>query len=195
MRQRDVGLVVCFGLLFSIAWGVVGCTGTAASGGCSSACGGQGGQNPSTPPPANNNNAALQGNYAFTFSGISGNGNISSISGAVGAFSADGAGDLTNGELDVNGVGAGGALTAQAFTGTYTIGADNRGVMTWNLPGGAAKFAIAMTANGNARFIKFDASGGSGTIGSGTIERADTNAFSTGSITGDYAFGAAGHPS
>ena len=84
------------------------------------------------------------------------------------------------------------AVAAQPFTGTYTIGTDNRGVMTWNLPAGDAKFAFAMTASGNARFIEFDASGGSGTIGSGTIESADTSAFSTASITGDYAFGVAG---
>ncbi len=49
-----------------------------------------------------------------------------------------------------------------------------------------------MTASGNAQLIEFDASGGSGTIGSGTIEKADTTAYSTARITGDYAFGAAG---
>jgi len=43
---------------------------------------------------------------------------------AVGRFTADGAGNLSSGELDTNGVGTG-ALTAQSFTGTYTIGADN----------------------------------------------------------------------
>ena len=47
-------------------------------------------------------------------------------------------------------------------------------------------------ANGNAQFIEFDASGGAGTIGSGTIEKADAGSFSTARITGDYAFGAAG---
>jgi hypothetical protein len=134
----------------------------------------------------------LKGNYAFSFSGITGNGTISSVFAAVGRFAADGTGNLTSGELDTNGVGTGVALTAQSFTGTYTIGADNRGVMTLNLPGGAVKFAFAMTAGGNARFIEFDASGGSGTIGSGTIESADNNAYSTASISGDYAFGAAG---
>jgi len=82
-------------------------------------------------------------------------------------------------------------LTAQAFTGTYSIGADNRGVMTLNIPGGA-KFAFAMTANGNAQFIEFDASGGAGTIGSGKIEKSDTSGYSAAAISGDYAFGADG---
>jgi hypothetical protein len=136
------------------------------------------------------NNAAMNGNYAFTFTGMSGNGTFASAFAAVGRFTADGAGNLTNGELDTNTVGGGGA--AQSFTGTYSIGADNRGVMTLNFSGSSAKLAFAMLANGNAQFIEFDASGGAGIIGSGTMERADATAFSTARITGDYAFGAAG---
>jgi len=133
------------------------------------------------------NNAELNGDYAFTFSGITGSGGPSSVFAAVGRFTADGAGNLTNGELDNNGVGAG-ASVAQAFTGTYAIGADHRGVMT--LAG--VRLAFAMTANGNAQFIEFDAGGGSGRIGSGTMEKVDTTAYSIAKITGDYAFGTAG---
>jgi hypothetical protein len=136
------------------------------------------------------NNAALNGNYAFTFTGMSGNGSFASGFAAAGRFTADGAGNLTNGEMDTNTVGGGGA--AQAFTGTYSIGADNRGVMTLNFSGSSAKLAFAMLANGNAQFIQFDASGGAGIIGSGTMEKADATAFNTARITGDYAFGAAG---
>jgi len=141
-------------------------------------------------PTGSQNNAELNGNYAFTFSGISGNGTTSSVFAAVGRFTADGAGNLTNGELDTNGVGGG--APAQPFSGTYSIGADNRGVMTWNISGSSAKLAFAMLANGNAEFIEFDASGGAGTIGSGTMEKADTTAYSAARIIGDYAFGAAG---
>ena len=138
------------------------------------------------------NNAELNGDYAFTFNGITGNGGVSSVFAAVGRFTADGAGNLTNGELDTNGVGAGAAAVDQSFTGTYAIGADNRGVMTLNIGGVFAKFAFAMTANGNAQFIEFDTVGGSGTIGSGTMEKADTTAYSAAKIMGDYAFGVAG---
>ena len=133
------------------------------------------------------NNAELNGDYAFTFNGITGGSGPSSVFAAVGRFRADGAGNLTNGELDNNGVGTG-ASVAQAFTGTYAIGADHRGVMT--LAG--VRLAFAMMANGNAQFIEFDAGGGSGRIGSGTMEKADTTAYNTAKITGDYAFGAAG---
>jgi hypothetical protein len=136
------------------------------------------------------NNAELNGNYAFTFNGIRGNGTVSSVFGALGRFTADGAGNLTNGELDTNTPGSG--MAAQSFTGTYAIGADNRGVMTLSIGGGSSRLAFAMLANGNAQFIGFDAAGGAGTIGSGTMEKADTSAYSTASIIGDYAFGAAG---
>ncbi len=139
-----------------------------------------------------NNDAELNGNYAFTFSGITGNGSVSSVFAAVGRFTADGAGNLTNGQLETNGVGARAALVAQSFTGTYSIGADNRGVMTLNISGSSAKFAFAMTASGSAQLIEFDASGGAGTVGSGTMEKADTTAYSASRIIGDYAFGAAG---
>ena len=136
------------------------------------------------------NNAELNGNYTFTFRGISGNGTTSFVFGAVGRFTSDGAGNLTNGELDTNAVSGGAA--AQLFTGSYSIGADNRGVMTLNFSSGSARLAFAMMANGNAQLVEFDATGGAGTIGSGTMEKADTAAYSTASITGDYAFGAAG---
>jgi hypothetical protein len=64
--------------------------------------------------------------------------------------------------------------------------------MTLNISGSTAKFAFAMMANGNARFIEFDAAGGNGTIGSGTMEKVDTSAYNAARIAGDYAFGLAG---
>jgi len=137
------------------------------------------------------NNAELNGNYAFMFSGVTGNSGGSSVFATVGRFTADGSGNITSGELDANGVALGAVLTAQAFTGTYSIGADHRGVMTLSIPGGA-KLAFAMTANGNAQFIEFDASGGTGTIGSGTMEKADASAYNAAAISGDYAFGVGG---
>ena len=138
------------------------------------------------------NNAELKGDYAFSFSGMTtGGGNNSTPFAAVGRFTSDGAGNLTNGELDANGFGAMEKALAQPFTGTYSIGADSRGVMNLNIPGGGL-LAFAMMANGNAKFVEIDAAGGHGTVGSGTMEKEDTTAFSTAKITGDYAFGVAG---
>jgi hypothetical protein len=138
------------------------------------------------------NDAALKGDYAFTFNGMTtGGGNNSTPFAAVGRFTADGAGNLTNGELDANGVGAMEKAVAQSFTGTYSIGADNRGVMNLNIPGGGT-LAFAMMANGNAKLVEIDAGGGHGTVGSGSLEKVDATAYSTAKIAGDYAFGVAG---
>src|SRR5437867_4408352 len=131
------------------------------------------------------NNAELNGNYAFTFSGFTGNSGGSSVFGAVGRFTADGSGNITNGELDTNGVGPGAALAAQAFTGTYAIGADNRGVMTLNIPGGA-KLAFAMMADVNAY----------GTTSSMTFSSANYSVSdtSTGRGTLNFSFSIGGSP-
>jgi hypothetical protein len=138
------------------------------------------------------NNTELKGDYAFAFNGMTtGDGVTSTPFAAVGRFTADGTGSLSNGELDANGFGAMEKAVAQPFTGTYSIGADNRGVMNLNIPGGGT-LAFAMMANGNAKFVEIDAAGGHGTVGSGTMEKVDTTAFSTAKIAGDYAFGVAG---
>jgi hypothetical protein len=138
------------------------------------------------------NNAELKGDYAFTFDGMTTGGSGGSTPfAAVGRFTSDGAGNLTNGLLDTNGVGLPEKLIDQAFTGTYSIGADNRGVMNLNIPGGG-KLAFVMMANGTAKFVEIDASGGNGTVGSGSMEKVDTTAYSTAKIVGDYAFGVAG---
>jgi len=141
---------------------------------------------------AQSNNAEMNGNYAFTFSGMTtGGGDAFTPFSAVGRFTADGAGNLTAGELDTNGVGIPEKLVAQPFNGTYQIGADHRGVMDLNIPGGGT-LAFVMLANGNAKFVEIDASGGHGTVGSGFLERSDATAYNTSSIVGDYAFGVAG---
>src|SRR5260221_4968667 len=161
MRELNL-LILCFALLFATRSGA-GCAGQTSQtsgAGCAGQCATSTVQGPTNTAV---NSAELNGNYAFTFSGITGNGSVSSVFAAVGRFTADGAGNLTSGEMDTNRVGAGPALVAQSFSGTYAIDGDNRGVMTLSFAGGSAKFAFAMLANGNARFIEFDASGGVGT--------------------------------
>src|SRR6202521_4650857 len=166
MRKLNVLLMLCFGLVFSSAVRAQGSSGV--------------------------NDAELKGDYAITFNGMTtGGSGASTPFAAVGRFTADGAGNLTNGELDANGVSAMGKAVAQTFTGTYSIGADQRGVMSVNIPGGGT-LAFAMMANGNAKFVEIDAGGGHGSVGSGSMEKVDTTAYSTAKIVGDYAFGVAG---
>jgi hypothetical protein len=110
------------------------------------------------------NNVELKGDYAFSFSGMTtGGSGASTPFAAVGRFTADGAGNLPNGELDSNGVSLIEKAVAQAFTGACSIGADHRGVML-NIPGGGT-LAFARMANGNAKFFEIDAGGEHGTIG------------------------------
>src|SRR5258707_7499400 len=80
------------------------------------------------------NNAELNGNYAFTFNGLTGNANGSVVFAAVGRFTADGAGNVTNGELDTKRVGPRSPLTALTVSRAYSIRADNRSVMSVYIP-------------------------------------------------------------
>lgn len=110
MRKLNVLFMLCFGLVFSPAVRAQGTSGV--------------------------NNAELKGDYAFTFNGMTtGGSGASTPFAAVGRFTANGAGNLANGELDSNGVGPMEKAVALAFTGTYSIGADHRGVMSLNIPG------------------------------------------------------------
>jgi len=63
---------------------------------------------------------------------------------------------------------------------------DNRGVMDLNFAGSSAKLAFAMTANGNAQLIEFDAFGRGGNDRLGNHGKSRHYAYSTARITGDY---------
>lgn len=126
----------------------------------------------------------LKGNYAFMFSGYF-NGYFT----AVGSFAADGAGNISNGLADTNGLTG---PTNGAFTGTYSIDSDNLGTMHWVFSGsggGSSTYEIALSSNGGARFIQYDSRG---VQGSGLIKTQDTTAFSASKITGTYACGFVG---
>jgi hypothetical protein len=129
------------------------------------------------------NNSELNGQYAFLLSGFDAGGPVA----IAGEFTADGAGHLTSGLQDVNRTSA--VSTSQAFTGTYAIGADNRGTLTI----GTATFAFSVGSitsgvAAKAHIVEFDATG---TNVVGVIQKQDPNAFSLPQFSGDYAFGAA----
>ncbi len=131
-------------------------------------------------------NSRLNGQYAFLFNGFDVAGQVA----IAGSFTADGAGNLTAGVLDINR--SSGVSQMVAFTGTYSVGADNRGTMTFtDLAANSTTFRFVLqslvfgVAN-RARFIEFDASG---TRGSGILARQDRAAFSLAALSGDSAFG------
>jgi hypothetical protein len=100
----------------------------------------------------------LNGNYVFSFSGFHNGQPIVQ----AGSFTADGAGNITNGLLDSNSIGS--ALPLLKFTGTYSVGATNTGPMTLNITTlGTFTYQIAVPASGAIRFIQNGQAGGQGT--------------------------------
>ncbi len=136
------------------------------------------------------NNAKLNGQYAFLFSGFDATGSMA----MAGSFTADGNGNITAGLRDVNRTT--GVTASQSFTGTYGVGADNRGTITINPAIGPAEtYAFALgTLDGSgvsakARFIALNSSN---TLGAGVLRKQDPAAFATSQIAGGYAFGQSG---
>ena len=124
------------------------------------------------------NDSLLNGNYAFQVNGFDPNGHFM----AAGSFVADGAGNLTNGVIDTND--PANLQLDQSFSGTYLIGLDNLGTLTFTSLG--RTFALAMMSDGNARIIEFDATGAQA---AGVLLKQDTSAFSAAQIVGTFAFG------
>ncbi len=152
--------------------------------------------------PSSGNNSALTGQYVFSLRGYNGTGltgNQSNGSGyiaVVGSFTADGAGDITAGEADTNGVlGAQyGGLNTNASS--YSVGPDNRGCATLATPFGTfvTRFALGGLAVGVAtqgRIIEFDSPGSSAYIASGQIFQQNSAAFIV-PFTGAYSLKTSG---
>jgi trimeric autotransporter adhesin len=144
----------------------------------------------------NSNNSELNGHYAFVYQGF--NDTDGTMVVVAASFLADGHGNISSGFEDEDG--SGGAQPTQEFTGSYTIGADNRGTMTLTDQSGGtgAHFAFAVGdiqagVATKARFIRFDdVSGTNGQTGSGVILKQDPSIFALGAIKGAYAFGETG---
>jgi hypothetical protein len=135
--------------------------------------------------------AALNGKYAFLLQGNNSTGSTH----MVGSFTADGAGKITAGEVDVNGA-VPSHVNLDTTATTYSVGADNRGCMT--LKAGSTTtvvhFALGqVTANvaAKGRLIQFDDAVGTGTRSTGLLLKQDTAAIAT-NLSGNYAFNLVG---
>jgi hypothetical protein len=114
----------------------------------------------------------------------------------VGSFTADGAGNITAGEADTNGVlGAqnGNVITSAS---SYSVGPDNRGCATLATPFGtfSTRFALGAVSAGVAtqgRIIEFDSPGPSAYVAAGQILQQSSTAFLS-PLTGSYALRTAG---
>jgi hypothetical protein len=133
------------------------------------------------------NVSLLNGSYAFEFSGFNSGGAVV----AAGSFTADGQGNIKNGVEDFNSIA--GTPVNQAFTGTYTLGADGRGQLTFSSLTGSPTYDFAIDTTGaHGRLIEADSTG---VKGSGELELQSVSACTSSTISGEYAFGASGYSS
>jgi Putative Ig domain len=137
-------------------------------------------------------NTELSGRYAFLLSGYDTHGNRVA---AAGSFVADGAGKITGGVEDLNDRSAAPQAGLTINSGTYSVGADNRGTITFtNSAGSTFTMAVAVgnLVGGTAEkgsAVEFDSSG---FLMSGVIEWQNSASFLKQDITGSYAFGFTG---
>lgn len=148
-----------------------------------------------TPPQ---NLSLLSGNYAFTFSGNNSGGYVA----AAGVFTANGNGTITAGEADYNALN-GSPVNYPNLQGTYTVGQDGRGAITFTNVTGSPIYAFSIDASGtgntpgsHGRLVEFDSTG---TRGSGRLEMQSVTSCVVNSTNstynGNYAFGGTGFQS
>ncbi len=128
------------------------------------------------------NNSSLKGNYVFSLSGLDLNANAFY---AVGALTADGNGNITAGEEDLVDTSSGYAK-ASTTTGTYSIGADGRGTLTFSNSIAQFQFAIALKAMSSAVLNETD----NGVVAA--TGNLDAQGTSLAVPSGNYAFGFSG---
>jgi hypothetical protein len=160
------------------------------------------------------NNALLSGSYAFyglgSQDGTANNTVATEPSIAyIGSLTADGNGNITGGEVDINS--STGLTSYKTLTGTYNIGPNQLGTVTLIPPvSGVNPITLVVGLSGissnvamQGSFIEYDDSTGIGaalTAGStgirvtGSLAQQTTSSLSsnTGPLTGSYAFGMAG---
>ncbi len=130
------------------------------------------------------NNSSLKGNYIFSLSGVDANGYSFN---AVGAVTADGNGNITGGEEDLNDISSG-PISTTSVTGTYVVNADGRGALNLNVPAISSStfsYAIAMKALDNAVLNEID---NVVVAATGNLEQQTSTAVPA----GNYAFGFSG---
>ena len=123
-------------------------------------------------------NASLSGDYAFGLGGVSTLGSVAS----AGRFTANGSGVIASGVLDEN---DGGQVSENiAFTGTYNISSNGRGVAVLTNALGTSNIAFFMVSSGRAFFVQVD----SFAVTNGVISTQQDAPFTTASISGNFGF-------
>lgn len=152
------------------------------------ACGG-GGSTVTPPPPVGNfSNASLNGQYAFSMSGV--DLNSGAFTARVGSFAADGQGHITAGLEDVLDLGSGSPASQVTFSnGTYQIQANGRGLIVLNVSGGGAlQLSASLQSSSHGYLVQTDGLAST----SGNLELQTPLQFSANAINGKYVFDFAG---
>jgi len=165
---------------------------TAALAGCSA-----GPNQPAPPPGGSFGNSDLNGTYVVSFSGYDDTNGNESFFAVLGTITADGKGDITGGNIDIDDPALGTALNTGytfshlAASGNYTISADGRGngSLSTAINGTTVHFGIdfVLKSASHGLISRFDQNGS----GSGSIDLQASNNDQT-SLQGSYAFGLSG---
>ena len=125
--------------------------------------------------------ASLHGSYAFSLTGKNAGGSFA----RAGSFSADGAGGLQGGLEDVR---DSSGIKQKSFSGSYSMGADGRGTLSFNDSLTPSNFSFVLTNNSQMQIIGFDATGSA----QGTASLSDPSTFQQSAFIGFYVFDFAG---
>lgn len=128
--------------------------------------------------------SSLQGNYTFHLYGLDTTGNQYA---EAGVFVADGNGNITSGTDDFSQLGTGNPLASNPITGTYSIGNDGNGQITFTLTGIVAPntFQVAITLVSTSDLYMTEVDSFANAAGEATKQ--DTTAFTT-TPSGTFAF-------
>jgi hypothetical protein len=142
--------------------------------------------------------SSLFGTYVFDFVGVD---SSSKLLSQVGQFTADGAGGITNGLVDVNDDGVVTPATPNLpFSGSYmadpnapnTLNSNGRGKATLHLPGGDRNFFFYIVSRGSAKFVGIDPQTEAGVVTGVTTQQTPNATFDLTSLNGNFAFLLAG---
>ena len=147
-------------------------------------CGGSGSTITPPPPAGNFSNASLNGQYAFSMSGV--DLNSGAYIARVGSISADGQGHITAGLEDLLDLGSGSPASQIAFSdGSYQIQANGRGLISLNVTGGGSlQLSASLQSNSHGYLVQSDGLAST----SGALELQTPLQFSSNAINGKYVF-------
>ena len=160
------------------------------------ACSGGGSTITPPPPTGKYGPSSLNGTYAFVTSGeaIASGATSATPFSRTGSFTANGSGVIQGGVYDL--VDAGGTSTTSSapnpiMGGSYTVSADGRGTLTFNVTSNGApatiNFAIVLTSTSGGFMMDETASGNQASTGSGNFVLQNSAAFASG-VSGSYVF-------